>query len=79
MRFREGIYADDIWISGLQDFCAWLSQEQRKCTPRGPCGQDVLTTSGTRGLVAKYPTFYDAYRAWKETVRDGENNEDRTN
>ncbi|GAA0840591.1 hypothetical protein GCM10008915_36450 [Bifidobacterium pullorum subsp. gallinarum] len=72
MRFQEGIYTKDNWFAGFQDFGAWLSQEQRKCVPRGPCGQDVLTTSGARGLMAKYPTFYDAYRAWKEAVDSGE-------
>lgn len=67
-RFCVGQFSGDYWIGGFEDFIGWLSSEQRKCIPRGPCGQDVMTTSGVRGLMGKYPTFFAAYHAWETEV-----------
>lgn len=67
--FTTGIYLDDLWIAGMGDFLAWLNRQQRECIPKGPCGQDVLTTSGARGLTARYPTFADAYSKWASDMR----------
>lgn len=67
--FRTGMYGRDHWFDGFQDFGAWLAGEQRKCIPRGPCGQDMLTTSGYHGLTRKYPTFESALEAWAKTVQ----------
>lgn len=73
MKFRYGPFGNDYWIAGLEDFLGWLSAERRKCIPRGPCGQDIATTSGTRGLMGKYPTFESAYRAYVAEI-GGDNN-----
>lgn len=62
--FTTGTFLDDHWLAGLDDFYAWLAAEQKRCRPVGPCGQDIFTTSGARGLLAKYPTFERAYNAW---------------
>lgn len=62
--FKTGMYLDDVWLAGLEDFLAWLGAEQKRSRPTGPCGQDVLTTSGARGLLGRYPAFADAYSAW---------------
>lgn len=67
--FKAGTFLYEAWLSGLQDFSCWLADEQRKCRPTGPCGQDVLTTSGARGLLGKYPTFESAYSAWASEKR----------
>lgn len=66
--FNVGMYDRDYWLGGFQDFGGWLASEQRKCIPRGPCGQDMLTTSGYHGLMRKYPTFESALDAWGKTV-----------
>ncbi|GIQ63668.1 hypothetical protein PACILC2_22360 [Paenibacillus cisolokensis] len=73
--FCVGIFEKDYWISGLGDFVAWLNEEQRKCVPKGPCGQSFLVTSGLIGLMAKYPTFEAAYEAWR---REAENYGNKT-
>ncbi|MFF2886683.1 hypothetical protein [Paenibacillus sp. NPDC057967] len=65
--FRVGVWVGDAWFGGgFDDFLGWLSSEQRKCIPRGPCGQSMWITSGAAGLNGKYPTFLDAYQAWKK-------------
>ncbi|MNV11746.1 hypothetical protein D3C71_1023210 [compost metagenome] len=66
--FQTGMYRCDHWLDGFQDFGAWLASEQRKCIPRGLCGQSMLITTGYAGLCAKYPTFESALEAWGKTV-----------
>jgi len=53
------------WIRELEDFLAWLMQEQKKCMPRGVCGQIMFVSSGRSGLLGKYPRFQDAWEAFQ--------------
>lgn len=66
--FNTGMYGDD-WYNNLFDFVTWVEEEKKRCRPKGPCGQDVGTTSGWRGLIGKYPTFEDAYTAYEKEGR----------
>ena len=66
--FSEGLYGNE-WHHNLMDFYGWISLEQRKCEPRGICGQSMSITSGYNGLIAKYKTFEDAYAAYLEYVK----------
>lgn len=67
--FDKGLQGD-FWVGNIQEFLAWLGSEQRKCVPKGICGQDLMTTSGMRGLIGKYPTFEDAYNAYMKELEE---------
>jgi hypothetical protein len=65
--FRVGYFASDAWFGGgFDDFLSWLAAEQRECQPKGYAPQSMWYTTGSAGLNAKYPTFTDAYEAWKK-------------
>ncbi|MBG9774241.1 hypothetical protein [Brevibacillus laterosporus] len=66
--FNSGVYGED-WYENIYDFMSWLDTERKRCIPTGPCGQDVATTSGLRGLMGKYPTFKDAYSEYIKVTR----------
>ena len=54
------------WVGNLDDFYSWCKQEQRRLTPKGACGQSCYITNGRDAFLSEYPTFEDAYRAYKE-------------
>ncbi len=62
------VSTDKDWISEMEGFLLWISREQRKCIPTGPCGQDHLTTSGRRAVLRKYPNFQAAWEKFQKRI-----------